>query len=133
MSFDAIRPAFVFTLPCVSPTARYGLNDHTLTHVKYAGTTELRRLDGVEREHQDDIFGFVIGCSSRTPLKELKEEWLKTGWSEDTVAHPLVYARGTSNTEKSGLTWTAHQVRMVVHVSIGWILIFLKDLGIPNH
>ncbi len=106
---------------------------YALIHFEYVGTTELRRLDGVEREHQDDIFGSVIGCSSRTPLKELKEEWLKTEWSEDTLAHPLVYARGTSNTEKSGLTWTAHQVRMDSHMSIGWLLILLKDLGIPDH
>ena len=106
---------------------------YTLIHVEYVGTTELRRLDGVEREHQDDIFGAVIGCSSRTPLKALEEEWLKTGWSEDTLAHPLVYARGKSDTEKSGLTWTAQQVRMVIHVPIERLLILMKDLGIPDH
>lgn len=104
-----------------------------LIHCQYIGTTESRRLDGVEREHQDDIFGSVIGCSARTPVNELKEEWLKTEWSEDTLAHPLIYARGKSNTEKSGLTWTASQVRMNIHVTIGWLLILLKDLGIPNH
>lgn len=109
------------------------MDEYTLTHVEYIGTTELRRLDGVEREHQDEIFGFVICYSSRAPLKEIKEEWLKTGWSEDTLAHPVVYARGISNTVKSGLTWTAHQVRMDIHVSIGWLLILLKDLGIPDH
>jgi len=74
-----------------------------------SGTTELRSLDGVEREHQDDIFGSVLGRSSRIPADELKEEWLKDGWTEDTLAHPLINAWGTSNTEKSGLTWTADQ------------------------
>jgi hypothetical protein len=103
-----------------------------LIHYQYIGTTELRRLDGVEREHQDDIFGSVMGCSTRTPLNELKEEWLRTGWSEDTLAHPLVYARGTSNTEKTGLTWTASQVRTDIHVTVGWLLILLTDLGIPD-
>ena len=103
-----------------------------IVHYEYVGTTELRCLDGVEREHQDDIFGSVIGCSARTPVEELKQEWLKTGWSEDTLAHPLVYARGKSNTEKSGLTWTAHQVSMYIHLTIGWLLILLKDLGISD-
>jgi len=74
-----------------------------------SGTTELRTLDGIEREHQDDIFGSVIACSCRVPVEELKEEWLKNGWSEDTLAQPLIRTVGKSNTEKSGLTWTAEQ------------------------
>lgn len=90
-------------------------------------------MDGVEREHQDDIFGSVTARSGRTPVEELKYEWLKTGWTEDTLAHPLVEAWGTSNTKDSGLTWTANQVRMGVHEPMSDYSFLLKDLGIPDH
>jgi len=126
-------PRFVFTPPVYFRPPNIAWMDIPDSFSIYIGTTELRRLDGVEREHQDDIFGSVLGCSARTPVNELKEEWLKTGWSEDTLAHPLIYARGKSNTEKSGVTWTAHQVRTNICMTIGWLLIFLKDLGIPGH
>jgi len=87
-------------------------------------------LDGVEREHQDDIFGSVIGRSGRVPAEELEEKWLTTAWSEDTLAHPLVYAFGKSNTEKSGLTWTAQQVSMNIRATIGWFFIPSESLGV---
>ena len=86
-------------------------------------------MDGVEREHQDDIFGSVIGSSGRVSVEELEEKWLTTGWSEDTLAHPLVYALGKSNTEKSGLTWTAHQVSMDTRMTVGWFFIPLESPG----
>jgi hypothetical protein len=131
VSFDIICPGGFYP-SCVSPTTRYRLDGSYLIHYQYVGTKELRRLDGVERERQDDTFGSVMSCSARTPVNELKEEWLRAGWTEDTLAHPLVYTRGTGNTEKSGLTWTASQVRTDIHVTISWPLILLTDLGIPD-
>ena len=62
-------------------------------------------------------------------MQELKEEWLKTGWSEDTLAHPLIHTLGSSETEKSGLTWTADQVSLDIHVTIGWQFIYFKRPG----
>jgi hypothetical protein len=62
-------------------------------------------------------------------VEELKEEWLKAGWTEGTLAHPIIDAWGTSDTEKSGLKWTVEQVRMGVHVTIGWLLIRLERPG----
>jgi len=82
--------------------------DQTLTG-GLKGTTEQRTLDGVQREHKDDIFGSILGRSRRVPVEELKEEWLKAGWTEGTLAHPIIDAWGTSDTEKSGLKWTVEQ------------------------
>lgn len=74
-----------------------------------SGTSEKRTLDWTERENNDDIFGPVIGKSRRVKLGELEEEFLKIGWTEDTVKHGVIQACAASDTPKSGTTWIANQ------------------------
>ena len=45
-----------------------------------SGTTELRTLDWVAREHSDHIFGKVSGRSRFQPLADVSDDFLKTGW-----------------------------------------------------
>lgn len=75
-----------------------------------SGTSEKRTLTWTERENNDGIFGPVIGKSRRVNLGELEEEFLKTGWTEDTVEHGVIQAYAASDTPKSGTTWIANQV-----------------------
>ncbi|KAF8917693.1 hypothetical protein CPB85DRAFT_179349 [Mucidula mucida] len=74
------------------------------------GTTENRTLIWKERHNEDHLFGPVIGKSRRVKVEELgEEEWLKTGWSEDTIEHGVIQAYAESDTAKSGTTWIANQ------------------------
>lgn len=76
------------------------------------GTSEYRILDWTERENYDHVFGSVIGKSRRLSSEQLGEldEYLKTGWSEDSFERGLIQAFARSNTAKSNMTWTANQV-----------------------
>ncbi|KAL8288553.1 hypothetical protein RB597_000603 [Gaeumannomyces tritici] len=47
------------------------------------GTTELRCLDGVAREHTDWLFGKVSGRSRLLRRAEVADEYLKRGWIEE--------------------------------------------------
>jgi hypothetical protein len=73
------------------------------------GTTELRILWWKEKEHEDAIFGSVIGKSRRVKAEELQDEYLTKGWTADTYDHGLVQSYAESNTPKSGITWIANQ------------------------
>lgn len=75
------------------------------------GTTENRTLVWKEKENYDHLFGSVIGKSRRVKADDLDEEWLKEGWTDDTLGHGLVQAYAESNTPKSGMTWVGNQVR----------------------
>lgn len=83
--------------------------DQTLTG-GIAGTTEKRTLTWTERENEDHLFGSVIGKSRRIKAHELSEEFLKEGWTPDTLEHGVVQSYVESNTIKSGTTWIADQV-----------------------
>ncbi|KAK0208155.1 hypothetical protein DFS33DRAFT_1371692 [Desarmillaria ectypa] len=82
-----------------------------------SGTSEKRTLTWTERENNDDIFGPVIGKSRRVNVGELEEEFLKTGWTEDTVEHGVIQAYAESDTPKSGTTWIANQTWGVEEVN----------------
>ncbi|KAK0456655.1 hypothetical protein EV421DRAFT_1697809 [Armillaria borealis] len=82
-----------------------------------SGTSEKRTLTWTERENNDDIFGPVIGKSRRVKLGELEEEFLKTGWTEDTVEHGVIQAYAESDTPKSGTTWIGNQTWGVEEVN----------------
>ncbi|OAX44394.1 hypothetical protein K503DRAFT_765014 [Rhizopogon vinicolor AM-OR11-026] len=71
------------------------------------GMSEDRTLDWQERSESDDIFGAVIGLSKRTKLEEVEDEFLKSGWSEDTVEDGTVLAVAWSDPENNKLTWKA--------------------------
>ncbi|KAF8647913.1 hypothetical protein AX16_006445 [Volvariella volvacea WC 439] len=82
--------------------------DQTLTG-GIPGTSEKRTLWWKEKEHQDHIFGAVIGKSRRVKAEELEEDFLKKGWTQDTLQHGLVESYVESDTPKSGTTWIADQ------------------------
>ena len=83
--------------------------DQTLTG-GIGGSTETRVLDWQEREHNDRIFGPVVGKARRIDLDEVMEEYLRNGWTDDTEEHGVIDAYARSNTSKSGKTWTSEQV-----------------------
>lgn len=75
------------------------------------GTSENRTLIWKEKENEDHLFGSVIGKSRRVKPEELTElnEFLKTGWTEDSLEQGLIQAYAESNTPKSGTTWIGNQ------------------------
>jgi hypothetical protein len=84
--------------------------DQTLTG-GIPGTREERILTWTERENEDHVFGPVIGKSRRLKdLGEIDDDFLKTGWTPDSLEHGLVQSYVESNTPKSGRTWIAVQV-----------------------
>lgn len=83
--------------------------DQTLTG-GIAGTTETRTLTWKERENEDHIFGAVVGKSRRTKVDVFEEDYLKKGWTEDTIEHGVIQSYVESDTPKSGTTWIANQV-----------------------
>jgi hypothetical protein len=75
-------------------------------------TKEKRLLTWREREHEDSVFGAVIGKSRRvTDVRgpDLDVEFLKTGWTEDTYRDGVIQSFAESNTPKSGKTWIVNQ------------------------
>lgn len=44
-------------------------------------------------------------------IGEIDEEFLKTGWTKDSLEDGLIFAYARSDTPKSGRTWTSDQVR----------------------
>ncbi|KAK1228627.1 hypothetical protein PQX77_008221 [Marasmius sp. AFHP31] len=86
--------------------------DQTLTG-GIKGTREERTLWWKERETSDHIFGPVVGKSRR--VKDLSvvdpsDDWLKTGWTADSLEHGLVHSHVESDTPKSGKTWIGVQL-----------------------
>lgn len=75
------------------------------------GTDEDRTLDWQERNESDDIFGAVVSQTKRVKLEEVEDEFLNSGWTEDTVKDGIVLAVAWSDPEKNSLTWRAELVR----------------------
>ncbi|KAL0951390.1 hypothetical protein HGRIS_008086 [Hohenbuehelia grisea] len=82
--------------------------DQTLTG-GIPGTKEERVLNWEDRIHHDHIFGHVVGKSKRVKVEDIEEEHLKKDWTEDTLAHEIIYTYVESDTPKSGTTWVAIQ------------------------
>lgn len=75
----------------------------------------------------------MIGKSRRVKVEELKEEeWLKTGWSEDTIEHGVIQAYAESDTAKSGTTWIANQVGLSNVSSICALNVSFGRLGVSR-
>ncbi|KAF7306790.1 hypothetical protein MIND_00470700 [Mycena indigotica] len=51
----------------------------------------------------------IICLAMRVQISELEEEFLKDGWTADTIEHGLVESHVASDTPKSGTSWIAHQ------------------------
>ncbi|EPQ60530.1 hypothetical protein GLOTRDRAFT_113140 [Gloeophyllum trabeum ATCC 11539] len=75
-----------------------------------SGSDEERTLDWQERHKDDSTFGAVIGKSKRMKVEEVEDEYLRNGWTEDTIEHGVICSYVVSDTEKSKTTWTAHQI-----------------------
>ena len=78
------------------------------------GTREERVLDWVERVKEDSLFGAIIGKSRRLSAEEVEEDFLKTGWTEETLEHGLIESYVLSDTAKSGTSWIGQQVRVLL-------------------
>lgn len=82
--------------------------DQTLTG-GIPGTSENRTLDWIERHKEDDLFGHVVSKTRRTTVDDLSDVHLKGAWLPDTVKDGVIHTVAKSDTEKSGLVWTAEQ------------------------
>jgi hypothetical protein len=82
------------------------------------GSNEDRILDWEARGEVDDIFGAVIGKSKKVKAEEVEDEFLKSGWTEDTFEDGLVLAIDWSDTAKSGMDWRAEMVRLYSFLSL---------------
>lgn len=59
-----------------------------------------------ERNHEDYVFGKVVGKSRRIQLADIDDEVLKKGWTEDTTAKGVIQ----SYVVNEQYQWTAEQV-----------------------
>ena len=66
-----------------------------------------RPLDWQEREVEDKLFGSVVTKTKRAKADELEHDFLRQGWSQDSLDNGVIYSSGHSNTPKSGKTWVA--------------------------
>jgi hypothetical protein len=82
--------------------------DQTLTGIP--GTSENRILDWKLKEHDDYLFGPVVGKSRRANVDEIENEFLREGWLPDTVRDGVINSYVKSDTPKSNTSWIAEQV-----------------------
>jgi len=75
------------------------------------GTIENRTIDGKKRDHEDHVFGPVVGTTNWIKLADLDdadadEVYLKKDWDDESAAGELVdsYVESTKN------GWTARQI-----------------------
>ncbi|TDL28594.1 LCCL domain-containing protein [Rickenella mellea] len=76
----------------------------------FKGNKEERTFDWQPREVSDPLFGPVVGKSRRTKIEAVDKEWLKEGWTQDTIEHDAVESYVESDTPKSGTSWVGHQI-----------------------
>jgi hypothetical protein len=70
------------------------------------GTTELRTLDWKEAEHEDHVFGKVRGRSRWTKLREIQDDFLKSGWLPEIVDGETIH----NHVESVNDGWIVDQV-----------------------
>ncbi|KAG1716008.1 hypothetical protein ID866_1173 [Astraeus odoratus] len=76
-----------------------------------SGGNDNHILDFQERQYDDEVFGLLIAKTRRISVEEIEDEFLRTGWSEDTVADGVIHTIAWSDPVKntSGYKWTAEQ------------------------
>lgn len=94
------------------------------------GTTENRILDWTSREHNDRLFGHVLGRSRRVKVDKIENEFLRNGWLPDTVQHGGINSYVESDTPKTGTQWIAEQVCQSYQPLIGSPTKHLTDLDL---
>ncbi|KAI0307701.1 hypothetical protein B0F90DRAFT_1813123 [Multifurca ochricompacta] len=75
-----------------------------------SGTIENRTLDWTFRDHEDHLFGPIIGRSRRVKLDEIENEYLRKGWLPDTEEHGAINSYVESDTPASQTKWIAEQI-----------------------
>jgi hypothetical protein len=105
--------------------------DQTLTGIP--GTSENRILDWTFREHDDYLFGPVVGKSRRANVEEIENEFLREGWLPDTVQDGVINSYVESDTPKSHTSWIAEQVRQTFLTRLSTKLLTHSDLGIRTN
>lgn len=70
------------------------------------GTTELRHLDGVTGEHEDQVFGKVRGQASWVKISDVKHPFLAKGWLPETEQGEAI----KSDAESVSNGWKAEQI-----------------------
>lgn len=68
-------------------------------------------LNGQEVSKEDSLFGHLIAKSWRSKVEDLDIDFLKEGWSEDTLEDGLIAGIVKSDTAKSGRDWVINVVR----------------------
>lgn len=96
-------------------------------------SSENRTLDWTEHEVSDVTFGEVVSKSKRVKAEELDSDFLKNGWTADTLERGLVQSYVESNTAKSGISWTANQVSSTFLRASIIVLTPFQDMGIPRN
>lgn len=103
------------------------------------GTREERVLDWSERSKDDSLFGAIIGQSKRLKVEEIDDDYLKNGWTADTIENgsllqgrPLHitltrFLQGSSNPMSSVIPRRAEllglRIRSLMFVLIRWIIV----------
>ncbi|KAJ3998908.1 hypothetical protein F5050DRAFT_1710157 [Lentinula boryana] len=72
-------------------------------------TNDERVLDWAEKAKEDSVFGATIGQNRRVKAEDVEDEYLREGWTADTLEHGLIQSRVVSDTAKSGVSWTVNQ------------------------
>ncbi|KAG2350196.1 hypothetical protein BDR05DRAFT_4129 [Suillus weaverae] len=67
-------------------------------------------LNGEESSKNDDLFGHLIAKSQRSKVDDLDIDFLKEGWSEDTLEDGLIAGVVKSDTAKTGKDWVINVV-----------------------
>ncbi|KAJ3994814.1 hypothetical protein F5050DRAFT_1547188, partial [Lentinula boryana] len=50
-----------------------------------------------------------VGQNRRVKAEDVEDEYLREGWTADTLEHGLIQSR-VSDTAKSGVSWTVNKV-----------------------
>jgi len=70
-------------------------------------------LDDKEHPRDDNLFGPMIPRTRRVKVEELEIDFLKEGWTEDTLEDGLIYGIVKSETEKTKKDWVIHMVHSI--------------------
>lgn len=80
--------------------------DITQSAAKLAGTKEHHCLDGLTHNHRDWIFGEIQGYGCWLKLTELEDEYLKSGWIEESKEDKFIVEYTENHTSR----WAVHHI-----------------------
>ncbi|KAI6031623.1 hypothetical protein BKA83DRAFT_4203043, partial [Pisolithus microcarpus] len=76
-----------------------------------SGGSDNHTLDWQERDVNDSVFGLLHVKTHRLSLESIEEEFLKAGWTEDTVTDGVIHTVISNDPEKpdDDYTWKSEQ------------------------